>query len=137
MTCGDTGTGEDGQCGEKHSAEHQQSVNERSLLILQILSQVNARYPQEANVAKIVHKLHAEDDRSWDWLCDLGLINGDPAHAHLTISGKSVVQRACQNAEVRGLLETAERATAAADKHASAVLAVLFANYEQRYQDER
>ena len=35
MTRGNTGTGEDGQCGEKDSAEHQQSVNERSLLILQ------------------------------------------------------------------------------------------------------
>ena len=137
MTRGNTGTGEDGQYGEKESADHQQSVNERSLLILKILSQTSARYPEGADVVDIVRKLHAEDDKSWDWLCDLGLIKGEPKHAQLTVSGKNVVERAGRNADVRGLLDAAVQTTVAADKHASAVLAILFANYEQRYAGER
>ncbi len=136
MTRCKTGTGEDGQCGDEQSASHHQSINDRSLLILKIISRLNLRFPEETDVGEIVVKLHAEDEKSWDWLCDLGLIRGEPDRAQLTVSGKRVVEHASQSAEVRGSIDGAERLREANDKHAKAVLALLYANYEQRYESD-
>lgn len=133
MTRGSTGTGEGDQYGDEQSAEHHQSVNDRSLLILQVISRLSACFPEETDVCEIVAKLHAEDDKSWDWLCDLGLVRGEPSAGQLTEAGKQVVDHASQAPDFRGALEGSERSSTATDHHASAVLALLYANYEQRY----
>ncbi|NNF76591.1 MAG: hypothetical protein HKN05_01050 [Rhizobiales bacterium] len=136
MTRSNTGTGEGKQYGDDQSAEHQQGVNDRSLLILQVISRLNTRFPQDADVSEIIAKLHAEDDKSWNWLRDLGIIRGEPDHGRLTDSGKRVVDHASLAADFRGTLENSERLDKATDRHAAAVLALLYANYEQRYSGE-
>ncbi len=136
MTRGNTGTGDGGQYGDEQSAEHHQSVNDRSLLILQIISRLYRHFPQDEDVSKIVLQLHSEDDKSWDWLCDLGMIQGEPGRAQLTASGKGVVDHANRNAAFRDIMENSDQLSEANDGHASAVLALLYANYEQRYTVE-
>ena len=133
MTRGKSGAGEGAQCGDEQSAEHHQSVNHRSLLILQLICQLAGCYPQAADVSKFVTRLHAEDDKSWDWLCDLGLIQGEPGQAQLTASGRQVVDQAKLNPDFQGILENCEQASVATDRHAAAVLLLLYVNYEQRY----
>ncbi|MCP5083638.1 MAG: hypothetical protein GY948_18275 [Alphaproteobacteria bacterium] len=136
MTRGKTGAGEGEQYGDEQSSELHQSVNDRSLLILQVISRLNTRFPQETDVNEIVGRLHAEDDKSWDWLRDLGIIRGEPGHGQLTDSGKRVVDHASLAADFRGALENCERLSKATDRHAAAVLALLYTNYEQRYSGE-
>lgn len=136
MTRGSTGTGEGEQYGDEQPTDHHQSVNDRSLLILQVISRLAACFPEETDVSEIVAQLHAEDDKSWDWLRDLGLVRGEPGAGQLTETGKQVVDHASLAADFRGALESSERLSTAADGHASAVLALLYANYEQRYSSK-
>ncbi len=112
------------------SAEHTQSVNERSLLILRLIARLHKSYPEHSDVAGVAEQLRVEDDRAWQWICGLGLIQGDPQHACLTETGKMVVDKACLNATFREILDGSDRLCEPADKHASGVLALLHANFE-------
>ena len=111
--------------------DHQRSVNERSLLILQLISKLLRHYPNAADVTALYTKLQGEDGSSWPWMSDLGLIQGKPAHAWLTASGMAVVDHANRNGTFKGVLEACEGEHTPSDQHAAAVLALLHANYEQ------
>ncbi len=112
------------------SAEHRQSVNERSLLILRLIARLHKCYPEHSDVAGVAEQLRVEDDRAWQWILGLGLIEGDPQHACLTATGKTVVDKARLNATFREILASSDRLCEPADKHASGVLVLLHAHFE-------
>ncbi len=124
----------DAEGGERqangNSAEPGQSVNERSLLILRLIARLHNCYPEHSDVAGVADQLRVEDDRAWEWICGLGLVQGDPKQARLTELGKTVVDRACMDATFREILAGSDRLCEPADKHASGVLALLHANFE-------
>ena len=118
------------------SAKANQSVNERSLLILRLIARLHNVYPDPSDVAGVAEQLRVEDDRAWEWICGLGLIQGDPQQARLTDAGKTVVDRACKDATFRETLAGSDRLCEPADKHASGVLTLLHANFEVGSADD-
>lgn len=124
------GAGRGGQPDDGRSAEHRQSVNERSLLILRLMSRLSQSYPVEADVKGVVDQLSIEDDRAWKWICNLGLVQGEPGHASLTTFGKKALDMASLKAGFSEILEGSSRLREPEDKHASGVLALLHASYE-------
>lgn len=125
-----TGAGNGGRHDLFQSDEHQRSVNAQSLHILQIIAELFQRYPHSADVTEAQEKFEADGERTWRWLIDLGIVQGPPAEAALTAAGKQVVDAANLSPAFQGILLNSHRLSQPTDRHASAVLALLHANYE-------
>ncbi|MEM8686871.1 MAG: hypothetical protein AAGF81_06065 [Pseudomonadota bacterium] len=118
------------------SDEHHHSVNQQSLHILQIIAELHACYPSEADVGVLHRKLEPGSDSMWRWIVSLGLIEGEPEQAALTIAGKEVLDQASRKLAFRVALEASPQADGAEDRHAAAILALLQANFEFGLQSE-
>lgn len=125
-----TGAGGGRQPDDNGPADQRQNVNERSLLILRLVWRLTRTYPAETDVTGVVDQLSVEDERAWAWICDLGLVQGDPASASLTAFGKQVVEKASMAAGFTEILEGSDRLREPEDKHASGMLALLHASFE-------
>lgn len=125
-----TGAGRGGGDGPYVSDAHQRSVNTQSLYILQIIAELNAHYPRQANVSVAHQKLEETNGRMWRWMVSLGLLEGEPAEAALTITGKEVLERASANETFKQTLQESLSPIEAADRHAAAVLVLLHTNHD-------
>ena len=125
-----TGAGRGGGKGPYISDAHQHSVNAQSLHILQIIAELNAHYPRQANVSAAYEKLEETNGRMWRWMVSLGLIEGEPAEAALTITGKEVLDRASTNEAFKQTLRESLSSGEADDRHAAAVLVLLHTNHD-------
>ena len=127
------GAGNGGRHGLYASDAHQRSVNAQSLHILQIIAELFQCYPETADVTEAQQKLQAESERSWRWLIDLGMVQGEPAEACLTASGKQVVDKANLNPSFQDIVLDGRELSEPSDRHTAAVLALLHANYVHRH----
>ncbi len=118
------------------SDEHHDSVNQQSLHILQIIAELHACYPSQADVSAIHRKLEPGSDSMWRWIVWLGLIEGAPDRAALTIAGKEVLDQASRKLFFRAALESSPNAGRAEDRHAAAILALLQANFEFGHSED-
>ncbi|MEM8644995.1 MAG: hypothetical protein AAGF86_01505 [Pseudomonadota bacterium] len=112
------------------SDEHHDSVKQQSLHILQIIAELHTCYPAQADVSAIHRKLETGGDSMWRWIVWLGLIEGEPGQAALTIAGKEVLDKANAKLSFRAALASSPNADEAEDRHAAAILALLQANFE-------
>ena len=124
------GAEENGHTGLYVSDEHQRSVNQQSLHILQIIAELHEHYPNTTDISARHSKLQDDDARMWHWIVTLGLIEGEPGLAALTTAGKQVLDEATQSAGFRETLQLSLNVREASDRHAAAVLALLQINYD-------